>query len=172
MGQATPGTPGNTETNPSGLGAPYYDPDMPEMSPEEVEGLCRKHYAEVALLVVAFSHTKDIPRRLGEVTAQELAQDKKAARRLIHLYGQLEAQWRRAGLNLDGIDEPSGSEARKFGAQVIVPTWCRSRVATIEARAECIVTNLVHFGDRRRVNRTVLLFNNELAGLGRTLQLY
>jgi hypothetical protein len=115
--------------------------------------------AEAAKLYVA----SVMPRRLGgQATRNELAADKRLARRLGWVMNQAVLAWGGSGY-LDKIRvESQSEEARVSGAQVDLQTWHEERSAKVRRERQFVASVCLHHGLRQLGNRFVQRYTSEL----------
>ena len=140
-----------------------------EAPPADVEALLDTWLALAILHCQAFRSAMGIPRRLGGgASPRELAADKKALRKLAHLYELRAWQWAdlvpNAAVDLDA--KPS-REAAKLGAQVMLPRWIDQRLATMSLDGPTLATAAIRLDDRRLANQVVARLDAEYHGLER-----
>ena len=141
--------------------ARHYDPELDVSaigSREEVE-LRQVERISRALSVVILAGTT--PRRLGgDATDDELALDKKRARRAGHALGQSLKQWtkRRQQLPLD-------DKVRMEGAQISWEVWSSTHVNALEKELRCAATYALRSDEERWGKSAVVRLENELKWL-------
>lgn len=173
MGRRTPSEDAIATANPRPYAAPYYDPDLPGWTAEQVSTALREHYDSICFWAMAFKVTAEIPRRLGgDATADQLALDKKGARRLHSLYCKMDEYWRKTTSELAGLPDAPGAEHRKRGAQVDIPTWVQDRMVEVAALRIKVTTSLVRLDEHKTANVIVNRLSQELIGLVTVAALY
>jgi hypothetical protein len=143
-------------------------------APQPVERLLDAQLSLCIDLMLAFKLGKEIPRRLGGgATPEELARDKKALRKLHHLYELRAYQWADLilGANIDPDATPSAA-ARKLGAQIQVPEWVFNRKDSIQDWGSELATAAIRTNDSRLANQVVARIEAEQEGLERIQALY
>jgi hypothetical protein len=143
----------------SGYLATYYDPQLPisvaatisEIEEAEIARIRR----QAAVILVAIS----MPRRLGgEATDEDLALDKKRARRVLHVLKQCLNQWSK-GHRLD--DLIINDDIRREGAQLDWESWWDNHRSYLEMRLRYVATWSVQADQRRWGKTAVVRLNNE-----------
>lgn len=138
--------------------ARHYDPALvidgigsrEELESRQVERLAR------ALSIAIIAGTT--PRRLGgDATDEELAIDKKRARRAGHVLGQSLKQWTKRKPDL-----PHDSEVKREGAQIVWPKWLEEHCAEIRHQLRCVTTWAVQNNEERWGKSAVVYLENEM----------
>jgi hypothetical protein len=137
--------------------------DLAKWSPSQETHTYAKDLEQIAM---GFAHGIQIPRRLVEATAPEMAQDKKRMRKLYHGYLGLVGGWQRiAG---DEWEPEDSEEAHQFGAQVILDDWIPERLDFVASERARLATIGVQAGQRKWANRVINVLNNEEHTIRRT----
>ena len=116
-----------------GLLDTYQDPGLDidlTLSIEDIVELeVERLQSDVATILV----TSEIPRRLPDANREELALDKKRARRVLHVQRQSLAAW-------GGTErEPEGDE-RIIGAQLVWQEWAENHGFVVSSRIRYVAT--------------------------------
>lgn len=138
--------------------ARFYDPALP------IEGIGSREEIErqvVERIVRALSVTiiaGTTPRRLGgDAMDDELAMDKKRARRFGHVLGQSLKQWTKKRPDL-----PLDKAVRIEGAQIKWETWKDKQCADIAAQLRLVATWSVQKDEEKWGKSAVVKLENEL----------
>jgi hypothetical protein len=124
-------------------------------SREEIEGRQIERLNR-ALSVITVSQT--IPRRLGsDATDEELALDKKRARRVAFALHQALRGWTKKGASIV-VDETT----RREGAQLDWATWQPAFLTETRQQLQCAATWAVKNSEERWGKSAVVRFENEL----------
>lgn len=116
-----------------GLLDAYQDPGLEidlKLSQEKIAGI-EVARLQAALAVVTI--TGQIPRRLSEGSREELALDKRRARRVAHVLRQSLLAW-------GGTERPASDEERIAGAQLDWPAWAEQQGTELSARIRYVAT--------------------------------
>jgi len=135
----------------------YFDPglDTIKTSIKELES-AQLLRLDRALVVVI--HAGSIPRRLGgEATDQDLAIDRKRARRMAWAIKQSKTGWSKRNGKM-----PEDPELRIEGAQLIWPEWYAAYTTTLASEATAAITWAVRNDEQRWGRSAVVKFDNEL----------
>lgn len=138
-------------------------------SPEE---WCEHKVAELVDRYKAVSHAKTIPRRIGRVTPQELALDKRRLRKLAYTFQTLAKRWAElcpaVEVDLGGGIPP---DLRKFGAQMEVERTLADWIDAATLHRSIFVTRALQVGARSYANRGARYYTQEINDLQRILGL-
>lgn len=112
----------------------------------------------------------EIPRRLGDVTAEDLAKDKKDLRKLVRVYEGLHKRW---GTIDNRVYEPPlvspTPEQRKIGAQIDTAEFGLEQRAAATLLRSVNVTALAQLGLKKVANRVAAAYDVEIGELQRIL---
>ena len=142
--------------------AQWYDPALEISADESVKKITKEESERLAKLLAIATAAGAIPRRVGpDATGEELAQDKRRAKRIAHVAGQL----------LDAWAGPKGRKQAKVeitreAATVDWPRWWEDHQIWLENRRRYIAT----WSEKNTVDRTwakgaLVRINNELSWL-------
>lgn len=122
------------------------------VTPEDVSA------AEVGRLqsaVAVVAVTAAIPRRLSDANREELALDKRRARRVLHVQRQSLVAW-------GGEEREADAEERIAGAQMVWELWQESHQVAVQARLRQIATWAKKTGHLRFGKSAVVKLSQEL----------
>lgn len=144
----------------------YFDPELKpraasreELETAEVERISR------ALSVVLLAGS--IPRRLGgDASSEDLALDKKRAKRSAHALNQAMRGWVKKAFSLD---TPS-QEIRKEAAQIDWVQWREAHIIEVHNRLLLIATWGILNNEERWAKSAVVRLENELSWIGYALR--
>lgn len=109
---------------------------------------------KLALAVVLI--TSSIPRRLGsDATAEELALDKKRARRTAHALQKSLASWTKK------MELPMDDEIRAQGAQMNWTPWQEAFLSNLADQVRCVATWSVTHGEESWGKSAIVRLTNE-----------
>lgn len=144
----------------------FMDPGLPKAAgdnwvpTDHVRGEALALCAHVQVLRVAAA----MPRRLGaQASRQQLARDKRVARRCTHVVEQFARAW---GATTVQVDKPPTEEQRVQGAQLDLATWHADRCAHVRTQRAYVATVCVRLGLRQAGNVQVQRYTLELRQLG------
>lgn len=135
----------------------YFDPALEppsagnreELETREVDRIER----ELSIVLVASM----MPRRLGgDATDDDLALDKRRAKRVSHALIKSRAGWTKKRFNA-----LSDEEIRRLGAQLDWNKWLESHIWAIEHELRCLATWAVHHDELRWGRSAVVRLANE-----------
>lgn len=107
-----------------------------------------------------------IPRRLGgDATPEELALDKKRARRVAHALNQSLKGWTKKKTEL-----PADDQIRQEGAQIIWETWGEAHLADLGTHLRILATWAVTHGEEAWGKSAVVKLENEINWLSYALR--
>lgn len=142
---------------------PYHDPALDVDLTVSVEDLAAHEQARLAACVATVAVTGAMPRRLSNATRDELALDKKRARRVLHVLRQSLAAW-------GGTErEPTGEE-RSAGAQLDWQPWCEAHQVEVQARLKYVATWGKKTGNLRFAKTAVVRLKQELEWMAYALR--
>lgn len=108
----------------------------------------------LAIVLIAGS----IPRRLGgDATDEDLAIDRKRARRAAHTLSQSLKAWQKKRVQL-----PDDRDVRSVGAQLVWETFLEQHCAELKRRIALISTWAIHNGEERWGRSAIVKLTNEL----------
>jgi hypothetical protein len=140
----------------------YYDPAYSSGSKDQ---LLKEDRAELQILVALCAHALAMPRRLGvDATSDELARDKKIAKRLAHCFRKSLEGWH--GVEV-AIDEP---DIRQRAAVVKWGDLAAGRRAYLLARFAPYATLAIDAGQEPWGNHILTLLQNELGWIDYALR--
>lgn len=137
--------------------AQYFDPDLtpPKATQAELEADQVKRITR-ALSVVLYAG--GIPRRLGgDASDEELATDRKRARRVAHALKQSIRGWAKKMPDL-----PTDEELRVEGAQIVWDTWAQAYIADLNLQLRTLVTWSVRQEQERWGRSAIVKLENEI----------
>lgn len=141
--------------------AQHYDPELNLDAIGSREELETRQIARInrALSVTLLAGTT--PRRLGgDATDEELAVDKKRARRCGHALGQSLKQWTKRKQDL-----PLDDSVRREGAQIKWTEWAEAHCVDIKNQLRCVATYAIRSDQERWGKSAVVRLENELKWL-------
>lgn len=128
--------------------------DVSEIPSRESLELAQVERLVSALAIIHVAGT--IPRRLAEATPEELALDKKRARRVSHALAQSLAGWTKKW------DLPDSGQIRQDGAQLNWETWAERHLTDIHEQIRLVATFGVFRDEERWGKSAVVKLENEL----------
>lgn len=135
----------------------YFDPEL-EVPKLTIPELVSAQQDRLARELVISIHSGSIPRRLGgDASDQELAADKKRAKRVSWALKQSLAGWSKKFPKL-----PVDEELRVAGAQLVWQTWYEEFMTEVNEQARIVVTWSVQNDEQRWGRSAVVKFENEL----------
>lgn len=141
--------------------ARFYDPELDVSPIESREELDRRQIERVSRALSVVIIAGMTPRRLGgDATDEELALDKKRARRAGHALGQSLKQWTKRKQNL-----PNDDGVRMEGAQINWESWAEAHISELQQQLRCVTTYALRSNEERWGKSAVVRLENELKWL-------
>lgn len=134
----------------------YFDADL-ALPKTNIEELIETQVIRLSRALVVTIHAGSIPRRLGgDATDQDLAIDRKRAKRSSWAVKQALAGWSKKMPKL-----PTDDELRVTGAQLIWPNWQEQYMASLLEQARIVATWSILNDEQRWGRSAVVKFDNE-----------
>jgi hypothetical protein len=134
----------------------YHTPTLTGLNRRQ---LIREDQSELRLLVAMCAHAQAMPRRLGaDATSDELAMDKKTAKRLAHCFRQSLQAWE----GKEGAKGARGKEARRLAATVRWDRLAEDRRQYLLSRFAPYATLALDTDQKRWGYHILTLLNTEL----------
>lgn len=143
---------------PTSFLARHHDPalDLDGVGPREELERGEVARLERALAVVIYAGS--IPRRIGgEVSDEELALDKKRARRTGHALNQALRGWKKTRVNLE-----MSPEVKAEGAVIDWQRWGEAHLTELRNRLACLATWAIRNGEESWGKQAVVKLENEI----------
>lgn len=136
----------------------FYDPALELPAVSGREELERREVERIGRALAVILIVGSMPRRLGaEATDDELALDRKRARRAGHALGQAMRGWSKKKEAL-----PLDDKIRKAGAQLNWERWETEHVAEIQSELRCLATWAVKNTEQKWGRSVVVRLENEI----------
>lgn len=148
----------------------WYDPGLETDPKDTVESITAAEISRLARQASVAGLALGIPRRLGgEADSDELALDKKRAKRVIHVLVQCLNSWKGNG-NPEG-PFPMDDGIRMEAAQIIWPDWCESHTVWLRNRLRYVVTwGRQNNVDEKAIKKMATRLRNELGWVSYALR--
>lgn len=136
----------------------YFDPALPVRAEDTEASISRAEQERLAKLMSVAVTAQTMPRRLGqESMPEELADDKRRAKRIAHVAAQLLKTW--GGTSLNG----SGADAKREAAIVDWRKWYEEHRIWLVNRQRYIATWVIKTEANEKWGKSALVkLNNEL----------
>jgi len=144
----------------------YYDPALDISEIVNREELERRQIERLVYALAVAGIAGAIPRRLGgDATPEELAIDKKRARRVCHVLSQSLKQWTKKIPKL-----PIDNSIRNEGATIIWPEWRDAHLATVAGERRIVATFAVQREDEKWGKAAIVRLDNEYGWMNYALR--
>lgn len=143
----------------------FFDPEL-QPKVESREELEEKEIERISAALSVVIITGSIPRRLGgDASDEELALDKKRAKRVGHALAQALRGWTKKQAQLSG-----NGDLRRIAAQLEWPEWRQAHEVEIRNRLNLVATWGILRSEERWAKSAVVKLENELNWVGYALR--
>lgn len=146
-----------------GLLESYHDPGLEVDLTVSLESVVAAEQARLSAACAILAVTAAIPRRLSDASREELALDKKRARRVLHVERQALAAW-------DGKEREPTADERSAGAQLSWELWPETTRTLISTRTRYIATWAKRTGNLRFGKSAIVRLTQEASWLDYALR--
>lgn len=141
-----------------GLLESYWDPGLTVDVSESLEDITKQEVKRLQSTCAVVLVTSQIPKRLSDASREELALDKKRARRILHSARQSLRAW-------GGKEREATKDEKVAGAQMAWESWAEEYDAWLQARLRYVATWAKASGNLRFGKSAVVRLSQELEWL-------